>query len=190
MPRPRNPGGQQALLAAIVDHVMSGGLSDLSLRPLGRALGVSPRTLLYHFGSKEALVLAVVDEARKRQRALLENWLRRSAEYDLATLLLGAWRWLSAPRNDRFFRLFFETYGAGLQGKRRYGAFLQAAANDWIEFFQRLLATGGVDAERAGALATILVAVTRGLLLDVLATGDRARADRAFRSFVTAIELP
>jgi hypothetical protein len=30
----------------------------------------------------------------------------------------------------------------------------------------------------------------RGLLLDVLATGDRPRAERAFRSFLSAIELP
>jgi hypothetical protein len=34
------------------------------------------------------------------------------------------------------------------------------------------------------------VAVVRGLLLDVLATGDRTRVDRAFRSFINAIELP
>ena len=191
MPRSRNPQAKVALLQDVVNHVLAEGLSDLSLRPLGRAVGVSPRTLLYHFGSKEALVLAVVDEARKRQQALLEGWLKRSAEYDVGTLLLGAWRWLSAPRNDRFLRLFFETYGAGLQHRRRYGGFLRGAVDDWVDFFGKLLAAGGVDdADRAGNLATILVAVTRGLLLDLLATGDRARADRAFRSFVTAIELP
>ncbi|MBV9647511.1 MAG: TetR/AcrR family transcriptional regulator [Candidatus Eremiobacteraeota bacterium] len=178
------------LLAGIVDHVLSDGISDLSLRPLGRAVGLSPRALLYHFGSKDALVLAIIEEARKRQRGLLESWLRRSAEYDVGTLLLGAWRWLSAPRNDRFFRLFFETYGVGIQHRRRYGAFLKGAADDWIEFFHKLLVTGGVENDRAANLATILVAVTRGLLLDLLATGDRARCDRAFRSFVTAIELP
>jgi AcrR family transcriptional regulator len=174
----------------VVDHVLSEGLADLSLRPLGRAVGLSPRTLLYHFGSKEALVLAVVDEARRRQRALLEGWLRRSAEYDVGTLLLGAWRWLSAPRNDRFLRLFFETYGTGLQRRRRYGAFLRGSVDDWLEFFRKVLLAGGVEADRAANLATILVAVTRGLLLDLLATGDRARTDRAFRSFVLAIELP
>ena len=190
MPRARDAQAPQRLLAAVVDHVLTDGLSDLSLRPLGRAVGVSPRTLLYHFGSKEALLLAVVDEARKRQRLLLEGWLRRSAEYDVGTLLLGAWRWLSAPRNDKFFRLFFETYGVGLQHRRRYSAFLNGAVDDWVDFFRRLLAGAGVDAARAANLATILVAVTRGLLLDLLATGDRARADRAFRSFVTAIELP
>ena len=190
MPRTRDPHAQARLLQAVVDHVLDEGMTDLSLRPLAHAVGVSPRTLLYYFGTKDALVLAVVDEARKRQRALLEGWLRRSAEYDIQTLLLGAWRWLSAPRNERFFRLFFETYGIGLQRRKRYAAFLTGAVDDWVDFFRRLLTGGGVDAARAANLATILVAVTRGLLLDLLATGDRARANRAFRSFVTAIELP
>ena len=190
VPRSRNTQARALILQHVVDHVLSEGLADLSLRPLGRAVGLSPRTLLYHFGSKEALVLAVVDEARRRQRALLEGWLRQSAEYDVGTLLLGAWRWLSAPRNDRFLRLFFETYAAGLQRRRRYGSFLRSAVDDWLEFFRKVLLAGGVEADRAANLATILVAVTRGLLLDLLATGDRARTDRAFRSFVLAIELP
>jgi AcrR family transcriptional regulator len=190
MPRRADLGLRDRLLKTVVDYVLAEGLTDMSLRPLARSIGSSPRTLLYHFGSKESLVLAVVDEARKRQRALLDGWLRRSAEYDTVTLLLGAWRWLSAPRHEPFFRLFFETYGAGLQDRKRYAHFLTGAVDDWLQFFRQLLEHGGIAPDRAANLATILVAVTRGLLLDLLATGQRARADRAFRSFVTAIELP
>jgi AcrR family transcriptional regulator len=190
VPRSADPSLRDKLLRAIVDHVLKERFADLSLRPLARAVGASPRTILYHFGSKEALILAVVDDARKRQRALLDGWLRRSAEYDTVTLLLGAWRWLSAPRHDPFLRMFFATYGAGLQDRKRYGAFTGAAVDDWLQFFRRLLEHGGIAGDRAASLATILVAVTRGLLLDLLATGDRARVDRAFRSFVTAIQLP
>jgi AcrR family transcriptional regulator len=190
VPRTADLSIRDRLLKTVVDYVLAEGLVDMSLRPLARAIGSSPRTLLYHFGSKESLVLAVVDEARKRQRALLEGWLRRSAEYDTVTLLLGAWRWLSAPRHEPFFRLFFETYGAGLQDRKRYATFLGGAVEDWLAFFRRVLEHGGIGGDRAVNLATILVAVTRGLLLDLLATGQRSRCDRAFRSFVTAIQLP
>jgi len=179
-----------ALLAAIVDHVLEAGLADLSLRPLGSAVGASPRTLLYHFGSKERLIGAVFDEANRRQARLLEAWIERSAEHDARTLMLRAWQWLTAPRHDRLLRLLFEAYGLAIRDRRRYGAFLRGAAGVWIEPFASSLERRGFSAERAAALATLLVAVTRGLLLDVLATGDRARADRAFRSFVNAIELP
>jgi hypothetical protein len=67
---------------------------------------------------------------------------------------------------------------------------LRAAVDDWIAPFARTLEREGFSRERAGALGTLLVAVVRGLLLDVLATGDRTRVDRAFRSFINAIELP
>ncbi len=190
MSRPVDARIRAALLAAIVDHVLEAGLADLSLRPLGSAVGASPRTLLYHFGSKERLIAAVFDEANRRQARLLEAWIERSAEHDARTLMLRAWQWLTAPRHDRLLRLLFEAYGLAIRDRRRYAVFLRNAAGVWIDPFASTLEQRGFSRERAGALATLLVAVTRGLLLDVLATGERARVDRAFRSFVNAIELP
>src|SRR5690349_315476 len=40
-------------------YVLEQGLVGLSLRPLAAALGTSDRMLIYHFGSKDALVTAV-----------------------------------------------------------------------------------------------------------------------------------
>jgi AcrR family transcriptional regulator len=179
-----------ALLVSIVDHVVDYGLADLSLRPLAVAVGSSPRTLLYHFDSKERLVAAVLSEAQRRQARLLDAWYERSAEYDTRTLMLRAWQWLTAPRNDKLLRLLFEAHGLALRDRRRYGAYLRSASNGWQAPFARILEARGFTAERASALATLIVAMMRGLLLDVLATGDKPRAERAFRSFISAIELP
>jgi AcrR family transcriptional regulator len=128
-----------ALLAAIVDYVLAHGLSDLSLRPLAKAIDASPRTLLYHFGSKDALVVAIFEETSRRQRRLLEAWYERSAEHDARTLLLRAWQWLTAPRHDRLLRLLFESYGIALQDRRRHGAFLRTVSSGWIVPFSRTL---------------------------------------------------
>lgn len=190
MPRAVDLRIRKHLLDAIVDRVVEHGLADLSLRPLGLAVGASPRTLLYHFESKERLLLAIFIEASRRQTHLLEAWYERSAEYDTRTFMLRAWQWLTAPRNDRLLRLLFEAYALALRDRRRYGAFLRASASDWSAPFARILESRGFSRERARALATLLVAVVRGLLLDVLATGDRLQAERAFRSFISAIELP
>ncbi|GAC1566773.1 MAG: TetR family transcriptional regulator [Vulcanimicrobiaceae bacterium] len=176
-------------MTAIVAYVLEHGLADLSLRPLAAALGVSPRTLLYHFESKDALVAAAIAELGRRQGRLVEAWYERSAEHDAPTLLLRAWQWLTAPRNDRLLRLLFEVYGIALRDRKRYGSFLRATSDDWIAPFAKLLEARGFTKERATALATLLVAVMRGLLLDVLATGERTRVDRAFRSFINAIEF-
>ena len=178
------------LLTAIVDSVSHSGLADLSLRPLALAVDSSPRTLLYHFHSKEELVVAIFDETNRRQARLLEAWYERSAEHDARTLLLRAWQWLTAPRNDRLLRLSFETYGLALRDRKQYAGFLRAATTEWTRPFARALEARGFSSERAAALATLVVAVVRGLLLDVLATGERARVERAFRSFINAIELP
>jgi AcrR family transcriptional regulator len=189
MSRPVDQRLRADLLVAIVAYVLEHGLADLSLRPLATAVEASPRTLLYHFGSKDELVAAVLVEIGRRQARLIEAWYERSAEHDAATLLLRAWQWLTAPRHDQLLRLLFETYGLALRDRRRYGPFLRATSSDWIGPFARALELRGFSRERATALATLLVAVMRGLLLDVLATGERTRVDRAFRSFINAIEF-
>src|SRR5438045_6471980 len=56
------------LLAGAVDYVAEHGVGELSLRPLAAALGTSHRMLIYHFGSKEGLLVAVVREVERRQR--------------------------------------------------------------------------------------------------------------------------
>ncbi len=190
MTRTSDAQARGRLLDTIVDYVLVHGLAELSLRPLAAAVDSSPRMLLYHFGSKGELVLAVLEATRRRHAELLESWYERSAEHDARTLLLRAWQWLTAPRHDRLLRLLFETYGLALQDRKRHAVFLRSAVNDWIVPFSRTLERQGFARERADALGTLLVAVVRGLLLDVLATGDRARVDRAFRSFINAIELP
>ncbi len=169
---------------------MEYGIADLSLRPLGEYVEASPRTLLYHFGSKERLVIAALEEASARQLRLLEVWYERSAEHDARTMMLGAWQWLAAPRHDRLLRLLFETTGYALRDRTRYAGILRTASTAWIPPFARALAARGFTDERATALATLVVAVIRGLLFEMLATGERAQAERAFRSFINAIELP
>lgn len=190
MPRPRDDRLRSALLAALVNRVTADGLSELSLRPLGAAVGVSPRTLLYHFGTKEKLVAAVLDEAQRRQRAVFEAWSAQSSQDDPRTMLLRAWQWLAAPRHERILRLSFESYALALRERKRYGTSMRAAMADWTAPLARSLEEHGFARERAAALAVLVAAMMRGLLLDLLTTGERTRADRAFRSFINAIELP
>lgn len=50
-----------------------------------------------------------------------------------------------------------------------------------------LLVARGVPRARAHTLARLGLAVFRGLLLDLLATGDRPAADAAMRTYVRAV---
>ena len=48
---------RETLLPLLAAYVLENGLADVSLRPLAKAAGTSDRMLLYHFGSKEELVI-------------------------------------------------------------------------------------------------------------------------------------
>jgi AcrR family transcriptional regulator len=164
MARPVDPNRRSAVLAKAADYVLERGLAGLSLRPLAKALGTSPRMLLYDFESKERLIHEVLAEIRRREASLLEAEVHT---------LEDVWAWIAAPEREPFLRLFFEVYVAGLaEGEA------EPLVRDWLDFL-RTSWHPPVDE----ATATLMVAVVRGLLLDRLATGDRARTDEALRRF-------
>ena len=47
---------RETLLPKLATYVLEHGLGSLSLRPLAKAVGTSDRMLIYHFGSKDALI--------------------------------------------------------------------------------------------------------------------------------------
>lgn len=164
MARPVDPKRRAAVLAKAADYVLEQGLAGLSLRPLAKALGTSPRMLLYDFESKERLIHEVLAEIRRREARLLEAEVHT---------LEDVWAWIAAPEREPFLRLFFEVYVAGL-GKSE----AEPLVRDWLDFL-RTSWHPPVDE----ATATLMVAVVRGLLLDRLATGDTRRTDEALRRF-------
>ena len=50
-------GPRERLLAGAIEHVSQHGVGEISLRQLAAALGTSHRMLLYHFGSRGALLI-------------------------------------------------------------------------------------------------------------------------------------
>jgi AcrR family transcriptional regulator len=187
MPRPPDPTRRAQLLRAVADYLLDNGLADMSLRPLARSLGTSPRILLYHFGSKDQLVASALAASRERQRAATEAWLEQQPELAPTELLRRFWGW-QLDGHQPFLRLFFEVYGLALQEEDRFPGFLDRAVADWLEFIGALLRRAGLTAAQAQTAATAVIAGYRGLLLDYLATGDRRRTERALDLLLTAVQ--
>lgn len=166
MARPHDPIRRAQLLDAAVDYAVAQGLADLTLRPLAEALQVSPNTLVHHFGGKEEMISAILNGVRDRLRAMRGEMRGDPAR----TPLEGVWAWTSSPERDAFFRSFFEAYGFALHQPERYRAFLERVVGDWL-----------VDGDRERA--TLELAVLRGLLLDLLTTGERERVEAALARF-------
>jgi AcrR family transcriptional regulator len=175
---------RQALLDAAVAHVAAHGVGDLSLRGLATALGTSHRMLVYHFGSKERLLVEVVRAVEAHQRAALAAL---GEDPDLSPQEQGwrLWCRLADPSMWPHERLFFELYGQALQGRAHTRELLDGVVDAWLGPVTELNVALGMSPEDARAGARLGVAVTRGLLLDLLATGDRAGCDAAMRLFLT-----
>ena len=174
---------REKLLQAAVDHVAKSGLTDLSLRTLATELGTSHRMLIHHFGSKEGLWVAIVREVERRQIEAYSQ-LEHDPEMGIDESLRASWRYFSDPRFWPNERLFFEVYGQALQGHPHTEGLLDDVVEPWIEPAVQRDIERGVDPDRARATARLGIAVTRGLLLDLLATGDREAVDAAMEMWI------
>jgi len=174
---------RERLLAAAVDHVAAHGIGEVSLRQLAAALGTSHRMLVYHFGSKEGLLVEVIRAVEARQRDALAD-LAANADLPVDEQARRMWRRLADPALWPHERLFFEVYGQALQGRPHTAALLDGIVDSWLEPLTALNIAQGLPPERARASARLGIAVTRGLLLDLLATGDRPGADAAMELFI------
>jgi AcrR family transcriptional regulator len=175
------------LLDAIVLYLLKSGVAELSLRPLAKAVGSSPRVLLYYFGSKEKLVVKALARLRERQRSTFRGM--REAKYDQPSDACRAiWKMVSAPQSEVLFKFFFETYALALRNPRRYADFLGTAVEDWLDFVAAPWIRKGHAREEARAFATIVIAGFRGFMLDYCATHDRARVNRAVDLWLDSLD--
>jgi AcrR family transcriptional regulator len=175
---------RERLLAAAVGHALEHGIADLSLRQLAAAIGTSHRMLIYHFGSREGLLVAVTQAVEEQQMAafgqaeMTPQGARQS------------WQRLSDPQMWPQERLFFELYAYALRGRPGTEGFLDGIVESWVTLIAAALVEAGADERTARADARLTVAVVRGLLLDLVATGDRAGVTEAYERFLQHVSAP
>ena len=173
---------KEKLLEAVVKVALAGGIADKSLRAIAEAAGTSHRMLIHHFGSREELLVQVIRAVEARQRSALSELSAESGEVT-GDMTNQFWRHLRSPELAPQERLFFEVYGQALQGRRWATPMLEGVVEDWVGPVAAMLEAHGANPEMARAVARLYVAVGRGLLLDVLATGDDDEVDAAMQYF-------
>jgi AcrR family transcriptional regulator len=172
MARPPDLERRQELLDAVVKECAAHGIGDRSLRDIAAAVGTSHRMLLHHFGSRNELLLAIVDEVERRQRALLHE-----LPTEPAAAVAAMWADLRRPELRPFERLLFECYARGVQGEQPFVRMLPGAVDAWLS----------EDETTDPALVRLGLAVMRGLLLDLVATDDRRGVDAAAQAFADLV---
>ena len=182
--RPIDHEHRTALLDAAVDHATEQVFSELSWRSVAAALGVSTTTLVHHFGTKEQMLEAIL--GRLRERLVAESRTLAGEQADLATTARAFWTWSADESRWPTLRLFFAVYGRALQSPDAYAGFLEQVGADWTAAL-RAAQEPDVDPALAGRRATLVVATLRGLLLDLLASDDRARVEDAAQAYLASL---
>ena len=177
------PSPRQRLLDAAIDHIAEQGFGEMSLRQLAAAIGTSHRMLLYHFGSREELLVEIMRGFEARQRAVVADIVVDHLD-DPRRMNRLIWRTLSSEALLPQVKAYFEVYGQALAAGPAAAEPLAQLLLDWLAPMEELERQRGSSPAKARANVRLGVAVMRGLLLDLAATGDRKGCDAAYERWI------
>ena len=167
-------------LDRLAGWVAEHGVAALTLETAANAAGISSAEIRDFFETKDEIVLALIARSRLRYRKFFVE-LITDRSHTPTERRRAMWKHFVDSEPD--FRLFFEAYGLALHNEQ-YGEFIHGI-DDWLE----LIKDTTVQSDRvsdAAAYVTLLLAVYRGAMLDLCATGARARVNAAMELFFKA----
>lgn len=179
MGRHKQPEIRDRILDACVDHALAHGLPD-RLEPFATAAGTSTRMLIYHFGTRDALLRETLERARRRQRDFFGELVAPRADEPYLVTLRRAWQVMTGPAGRPYLSMFGKLRQDAEQ--RLWPGFRREATTDWLRPLE-----DGMRSVGRPELGTLVLAVVRGLIMDIEATGDAPRADQAFDHFLAAL---
>ena len=177
-PRPGQAITRKHVLSTVYDLISEHGIENLSMRQVAQAAGLSTGTISYHFGNKERLLIAALEDAYE----LPLDWedYRGSPAAQLRRLVLG---YVCRPGGDRFWRFWINYLAASMRDpemlahqQQRY----DRQGRFWAQLIRDGIAAGEFgeqhDAER---IAGELVVLAHGLLVQQLIDPCRRARDNA-----------
>lgn len=180
MGRQKQPEIRERLLDECTDYALEHGLPD-RLEPLATAAGTSTRMLIYHFGTRDGLLREVLRQARQRQRDTFGTLLRVRQNEPYLVTLNHAWSAMAGPPGRPYLNMFGRLREDAEQ--ELWPGFRREATTDWLTPLEE-----GMNSIGRPELATVVLAVIRGLIMDLEATNDATRTTRAFADFLRTLE--
>lgn len=181
---PNPVGSREALLERIIEWFTHHGVMDTSMRTLAAGVGTSNRMLNYHFGSRENLLAAVIEQVCFAEESALHEYLAASTDPFTA----GVAYWDHATTTAATFApLFYELSAHAMYGKPYADRLRTILTESWLGAFAAGFARV-TDSARAQQLAHLSLAVGRGTLFELALTGDRAIADASIAAFTSMVQ--
>ncbi|QNN52337.1 TetR/AcrR family transcriptional regulator [Nocardioides mesophilus] len=173
---PTATSSRDRLLDAAIEHFGRHGVGDTSLRGIAAAVGTSHRMLVYHFGSREGLLTEVTRAVEARQREVMTA----TYDADLPPLEAAAKYWAETVEATlRYGPLFFELAAHAMQGKEHAAILREELIASWLPQVTELCRALGIPEDQVETHARLALGAARGLLLDLLVSGERAEVAQA-----------
>jgi len=138
--------------------------------------------LIYHFGSRDELLARVQREMRSKVTTEL-----RSRRFDkLSEAVRATWNYY-VPRLPHM-ELFYHLTSRAFEDPDEFAVFTDTAVSNWEEFFTEVAEREGYRARDAHSAGSLALAGFRGLIHDLLLTGDLKRLSRSIDLFAEMLD--
>lgn len=164
------------VVAALSQHLLTTGLSQVSLRQLAAAAGVSDRMLLYYFPDKTAVLAAALGTVAEGLAEGLAQAIPADKALRPGDLIVQVARMTTDTGMRPMMRLWVQVVAAAAKGEAPYveiSARIVAGFQQWIE--SRL----DVPQAQRKDLALAILALVDGLALVEICSGDEAATGAA-----------
>ena len=173
------------LLAQATDYVLDSGLIGLSLRPLAASLGTSDRMLVYHFGSKDALVVALIEAIAARSH---ESLAALAPARSVRAGVVRLWEAHTHGQLNQCQRFYAQAAAAGLLGDDPYRASVKAADETWSESLGAYFRACGAPPRRVPRIVRLVDAGVMGLHLELQVVQNLTELNRAVADLAAAAQ--
>lgn len=186
MPRHPDPARKPQLIAEILNHLRTRPLPTITFRGLAESLGVSPFTLVYHFGTRNELIHEVIRTVSAHRQKVLDGDRVAPPTFEAhIAAIRAAWRGFLDPENRSLLRLEFEAALMEVTDPE-----LRAGGRDvhqrWISWGTDQLRALGVPEDEARVEARLLSDLMYGFQFDLVVARDDDGTTAAFERAVSA----
>ncbi len=189
-PTAKSADTRARIVAGALKALERNGIGDTTTRRIADEAGVRLATLHYHFDSKEAVLLAVLEVLIAELTATLHDTLdaRSDPPTRIAHLVRTAWAYAEATRERQVVQYELTLYALRTKGgawlaERQYRAYVAA--------YRAQLWNGpgrGLDEREADVLARFILAGIDGLILQRLSGALRERAEGQVEALIAGAQ--
>lgn len=177
---------REMMLNQACEILSRSGVVDTSLRSLAAQMGTSGRMLIYYFGSKEKLILEVIEH--EQRRAAPDPGVSSSAA-DLRAYILADWDSITRGEKHVSVRILEQVFGAACAQDSPYADYTAQTLDRLIGNFETRLVAIGMPGDTAATRAVVGLTALQGYLMRYFTAADPAAVDRDFLRFVDDVIL-